>query len=406
MMNNQGCSTAIRHILILDDDPFILKTTNFMLKQMGHQNVSVTLHAEQALKMVSTEPDIDIILCDLNMPEVDGIEFLRRLGEAHFAGGVILISGEDDRTLATAGSLASAYELTLLGVIAKPLSVKKLEEILKHWDGPKAAPKARQEASSFSAQELEEAIRNGQITPYFQPKVSLRTGKVTGMEALARWHHPSLGMIFPDNFIPLIEINELSDELTFCIAGQAFNQLRDWQRHGFDLKIAVNVSMESLMDLGFTDRFLGMISASGLENESVILEVTESQFVAERLHSLNNLARLRIKKITLSIDDFGTGYSSLSQLRELPFDELKIDKSFVHNATSDKKALSILESSIRMGKTLGMNVIAEGVESEEDWIQLLEMGCDLAQGYFIARPMPAEDVLPWLERRQPPPTKK
>ena len=406
-MVKQADEILIRQMLILDDDPFILKTTDFMLRQLGHQEISTAQHAEQALeKITNADPPVDIVLCDLNMPDIDGIEFLRRLGEAHYSGGVILISGEDERTLSTAGSLASGYELVLLGVIAKPLSVKKLEEILLRWGGPRTESQAPEEAPSFSTEELLEAIQEGQFIPYFQPKVSLLTGEVAGMEALARWQHPQLGMIFPDTFIPLIESCDLSDELTFSIAGQAFKQLRDWQQQGFALKMAVNISMNSLMDLGFTDRFLDMITDAGLENDSIILEVTESQFMAERLHSLNNLIRLRMKKITISIDDFGTGYSSLSQLRELPFDELKIDKSFVHNAASDQKAHSILESGINMGKTLDMNVIAEGVESEEDWFRLLNMGCDLAQGYFIARPMPAEDVLPWLRQWQPPSPKK
>ena len=236
--------------------------------------------------------------------------------------------------------------------------------------------------------------------------MDLHSGKVAGMEVLARWPHPTRGMIFPDQFIPGIEEGGLIDELTFNIAKQAFHQLRHWQQQGVDLNLAVNISMKSLMNLGFTDRFLAMITEAGLENGNVTLEVTESQFMAERLHSLNNLIRLRMKKITISIDDFGTGYSSLSQLRELPFDELKIDKSFVQKAASNAKALSILESGIRMGKTLGMKVIAEGVESKDEWHLLLEMGCDLAQGYFIAHPMPAEEVLPWLRQWQPPSPKK
>lgn len=406
-MEQQADTILIRQILILDDDPFILKTTDFMLRQLGHQQINTAQCAEEALERIANAtPPIDIVLCDLNMPDIDGIEFLRRLGEVHYCGGVALISGEDERTLSTAGSLASGYELALLGAIAKPLSVKKLEAILQRWNGPKKASQPHAEVISFSAKELLEAIQEGQFIPYFQPKVNLHTSGVVGMEALARWQHPQHGMIFPDTFIPLIEESGLIDELTISIANQAFKQLNEWRKQGFDLKVAVNISMKSLMDLGFTDRFLGMISAAGLENESVILEVTESQFMAERLHSLNNLIRLRMKKITISIDDFGTGYSSLSQLRELPFDELKIDKSFVQNAAVDVKAHSILESGIRMGKTLGMNVIAEGVESEEDWFRLEEMGCDLAQGYFIARPMPAEDVLPWLRQWQPPAPKK
>lgn len=399
---------AIRRILILDDDPFILQTTTFLLKQLGYQDVLAIEHAKQALELLADDKDqsIDIILCDLNMPEMDGIEFLHRLGEINFSGGIVLISGEDERTLSTAGSLASGYDLTYLGSIAKPLSHQKLSDMFERWQGPKQGSKSSDQEQEFSAADLLDAIRRDHFTPYFQPKVDLQSGRVMGMEALARWHHPELGMIFPDTFIPLIEKFDLIDEFTFSIARQAFEQLKKWQQQEIDIKVAVNISMDSLKELDFTDRFLELIADTGLDNSNVIMEVTESQFMADRLHSMNNLARLRIKKITLSIDDFGTGYSSLSQLQDLPFDELKIDKSFVQKAAEDQKALSILESGIRMGKELGMNVIAEGVETEEDWFRLAEMGCDWAQGYFIARPMPAEEVLPWIKQWQPPAAKK
>lgn len=394
---------AIRRILILDDDSFILQTTAFMLRQLGYQDVTAVEQAKQALDLLADkDQSIDIILCDLNMPGMDGIEFLHRLGEINFSGGIVLISGEDERTLSTAGSLAAGYDLTYLGSIAKPLSHQKLRDMFEHWQGPKQGGRESSQEQEFSAAELLDAIHRGHFTPFFQPKVDLQSGRVIGMEALARWHHPELGMIFPDTFIPLIEKFELIDELTFSIARQAFEQLKMWRQQEADIKVAVNISMKSLKELDFTDRILELIEDAGLDNSSVILEVTESQFMADRLHSMNNLARLRIKKIILSIDDFGTGYSSLSQLQDLPFDELKIDKSFVQKAATDQKAHSILESGIRMGKELGMHVIAEGVETEEDWFRLAEMGCDRAQGYFIARPMPADEVLPWLQQWRPP----
>lgn len=399
---------AIRRILILDDDPFILQTTTFMLKQLGYQDVLAVEHAKQALDLLADDKSqsINIILCDLNMPEMDGIEFLHRLGKSNYSGGIVLVSGEDERTLSTAGSLASGYDLTYLGNIAKPLSHQKLSDMFERWHGPEQGSMVNDQEQEFSAADLLDAIHRDHFTPYFQPKVDLQSGRVMGMEALARWHHPELGMIFPDTFIPLIEKFDLIDEFTFSIARQAFEQLRKWQQQETDIKVAVNISMDSLKELDFTDRILELIADTGLDNSSIIIEVTESQFMADRLHSMNNLARLRIKRITLSIDDFGTGYSSLSQLQDLPFDELKIDRSFVQKAAEDQKALSILESGIRMGKELGMNVIAEGVETEEDWFRLLEMGCDWAQGYFIARPMPAEEVLPWIKQWQPPEPKK
>jgi len=171
-----------------------------------------------------------------------------------------------------------------------------------------------------------------------------------------------------------------------------------WQKLGVNLKIAVNVSMDSLYDLSFPERVASYLSDHNVDPSSFQLEVTESRLMEDLVTPLDNLLRLRLKKITLSIDDFGTGHSNLSQLRDLPFDELKLDRSFVQGAAHDKRARSLLESSVEIAKKLDMEIVVEGVETIEEWQRVEVLGCDVVQGYFVSRPLPGGDIPAWIEQ--------
>jgi len=390
----------IRGILVVDDDEFILKTTTFTLHEMGFGTVLTANRAIKALAHITTPTKpIDVILCDLNMPEMDGIEFLRRLMEEGYEGGILLFSGEDARTLSTAKNLAKAYSLNVLGAVSKPVQSSELAEILATWHGP-LERKHPSVTPLIDAATLSTAIEAGEIIPHYQPKVDLRNGRTVGAEILARWDSPMFGMVFPDAFITVAENEGLIDSMTFRLLASALEQSSAWKREGIELELALNVSMTSLQRLEFADQLLEVIYHTGGHAQNIVLEVTESQFIKDSVEPMNVLLRLRMKRIKLSIDDFGTGYSSLAQLRDLPFDQLKIDQSFVRGAARDADAHSILKSSIEMGRQLGMTVIAEGVENLGDWKRVAEMNCDLAQGYFIGRPMAGERIPGWLRQWQ------
>ena len=222
------------------------------------------------------------------------------------------------------------------------------------------------------------------------------SGALIGVETLVRWQHPDDGLVFPDDFIGVAEDNGLIDDLTHVVLAEALGQARRWLDQGLKLRVAVNVSMHTLARLEFADYVLGEVVRSGVAAEDLILEVTESRLMTDVLAPLYILTRLRLKHVGLSIDDFGTGHSSLSQLRDIPFDELKIDRSFVHGAGQDKTRRAIFTASLGMARQLGMRTVAEGVEDRADWDFLRQQGCDLAQGYFIARPMPADKLPAWL----------
>jgi EAL domain-containing protein (putative c-di-GMP-specific phosphodiesterase class I) len=387
-------------ILVLDDEPFMLKLLVRMLENLGLTKVSTCDNGHIALEMISSQNDSpELILLDINMPKMDGIEFVRRLVEWRYSGSIILVSGEDERTRQAAEKLARAHKITVLGHLQKPVSPEGLGELIGKWEPAKqAAPRVA--GKTYSADEVREAIANGELVNYYQPKVATVTGHVKGVETLVRWRHPRDGLVFPDQFIAVAEANGLIDDLTRVVLTDALAQARLWQDAGLLLHVAINLSMDSLVSLDFLDLIVGIVSQAGVPPQIVELEVTETRLMEDLRIPLELLSRLRLKRFRLSIDDFGIGNSTLAQLRDLPFDELKIDQSFVHGACSNAKLRAMFDSCFGLAKQLGMSVVAEGVEDQADWDFVCKAGCDIAQGYFIARPMPAADIPAWIQSWQ------
>jgi diguanylate cyclase (GGDEF)-like protein len=247
------------------------------------------------------------------------------------------------------------------------------------------------------AAELRHAIERGQLTLHYQPKADLGTGGITGVEALLRWHHPDYGFVPPDEFIPLAEHTGLIRALTRWVLAAAVAQCGSWHRRGLHLNVAVNLSVRALVDVGLPDEVEGLLREAGVPPTSLTLEITESSIMADPARSIGVLERLSELGIMLSIDDFGTGYSSLSYLKKLPVGEVKVDRSFVMNMTSDQDDAVIVRSTIDLARNLGLRVVAEGVEDRSTWETLSSLGCDAAQGYYLGRPMPVLQLDRWLE---------
>jgi EAL domain-containing protein (putative c-di-GMP-specific phosphodiesterase class I)/ActR/RegA family two-component response regulator len=384
------------HILLIDDDPFQLTLLSSQLAKLGWEPVDGCMSGPEALALLEVQASGEqVIFLDLNMPGMDGVEFIRRLADLSYTGALVLVSGEDARILETAARLARAYHLNVLGRLNKPVQPELLRTLMEHWYSKAPAP-ARKAPKSYCAADVRRAIVGGELVNYYQPKVDVATGALKGVETLVRWRHPEDGLVFPDQFIGIAEQGGLINDLTTVVLLAALKQARRWRDQGLVLRVAVNVSMDNLAQLDFPDFVLSQVVVSGVPAEDLILEVTESRIMTDVLSSLDILTRLRLKHISLSIDDFGTGHSSLAKLRDIPFNELKIDRSFVHGAGQDNTKHAIFTASLAMARQLGMTTVAEGVEDQADWDFLRQQGCDLAQGYFIARPMPAEDLLGWL----------
>jgi len=383
-------------ILIIDDEPFVLKLLSRQLANLGYLDIVPHERAEDALALLETGPQtFDLIFCDLQMPEMDGVEFVRQLARLSYVGGLVLVSGEDERVLQTAERLSRAHQLNVFGALRKPVSPEQLRQIM--GGHPSRTAKASRSARKiYEPEELRQAIASGELLNYYQPKVELATSAVAGVETLVRWRHPQNGLVFPDQFIATAEEYGLIDDLTRTVLAGALRQARLWQDAGLRLHVAVNVSMDNLVSLEFPDFVASGASEAGISLTSLVLEVTESRLMKNPLAPLDILTRLRLKHVGLSIDDFGTGHSSLAQLRDIPFDELKVDRGFVHGACRDVSLRAIVNASIAMARQLGIKTVAEGVEDRDDWNFLRACGCDLAQGYFIAKPMPADDLPAWI----------
>ena len=246
--------------------------------------------------------------------------------------------------------------------------------------------------------ELRRALENKELVLFYQPKADIQTGKVTSVEALLRWQHPEHGLTFPDDFIPLAEHTGLIRPLTLYVLNEALKQCYEWQQQGIELGVAVNLSARNLLDSELPNDVARLLETWGVEPSLLKLEITENTIMVDPPKALEVLTQLRDLGVGLSIDDFGTGYSSLSYLRKLPVDEIKIDRSFVMNMPQSENDQQIVRSTIDLACNLGLKVVAEGVETKEIWRDLANLGCDVAQGYYLTRPIPPQELVEWLNK--------
>jgi EAL domain-containing protein (putative c-di-GMP-specific phosphodiesterase class I)/CheY-like chemotaxis protein len=384
-------------ILAIDDDAFMLKVLEKALGEQGFTSVTSCLGGPQALEWLDAQTSAPaLIVLDLKMPEMDGIEFLRHLVARKYRGRLLLISGQDEAMLRSAEKLVKAHNLEILGYLHKPVKPKRLAELLARLPNL-SGPLGKLAVSHYEPERLREAIAKLELVNYYQPIVSVKTGQPEALEALVRWQHPEDGLVPPDVFISLAEENDLIDDLAEVVIDMAVAQIKAWRAQGIKLPVGINLSMENLAKVEFADQLSAKVDAGGLVPGNFILEITESRAMRDPAATLDNLTRLRLKGFILAIDDFGTGYSSLAHLRDLPFNKFKLDRTFVHNAWSEGRVRSMFDTSLNLAKQLDLQVIAEGVETQEDWAFIRTTRCDQVQGYLIAKPMPADGIVPWLK---------
>lgn len=382
-------------VLVVDDEPLLLKLAAKVLDRLGVKSVVTARNGSEALAVIGSGSEVcDVVLLDLNMPGMDGIELLRHLGERQFEGAIILLSGEDKRVLQTARQLGTVHRLRVLGAISKPISAASMRMLLQQARKRDLAAAAGPQ-DRLSEAEIRHGLSNNAVIPYFQPKVCLKSGAILGVETLARWDGGTRGILGPGAFIPVAEDCGLIDSMTRIIFAGAMSQAAQWALAGLNLRVAVNFSVETLNDLSLVDFIVSCADEYGIGLDSITVEVTESRLMEDLAAALEVLSRLRMKGVELSIDDFGTGYSSMEQLKRLPLSELKIDREFVSGASSDAWAHAILESSVNLAHKLNMVTVAEGAETDEDWRLLGGLGVDQVQGFLIARPMPGPELLGW-----------
>lgn len=382
-------------VLIIDDDQRICRLIKRVADRMGVESVTI----DQSVLFDSTYRDYgpNLILMDLQMPQLDGIEILRELAAQQSEAAIILTSGMDKSVVETAEELGKSLGLNMAGILPKPIEIDRVKEVLESHFGP--FKKRRLDlALELTEDELLRAIEQNELRVYYQPQIKFESGAVMGVEALVRWQHPEHGLIFPDSFIPLAEKSQaLIGELTYCVLETALRDDERFRECGIELNISVNLSAILLGDLSLPDRVEEVLKAHHFDPERLLLEVTESGAMENPSLTMDILTRLRLKGIRLSLDDFGTGFSSLVQLYRMPFNEIKIDKSFVMMANESEEAAAIARITIDLGHSLGLEVVAEGIEDQKcyDWLKGLE--CDIGQGYLISRPVSVSNFLNWMD---------
>ncbi len=376
-------------IYILDDEQDQVNLLAEIIRQCGIPSRSFT-SAKKFFQAINHYTTNSILLLDLNMPEMDGIEVMRKLAEQNNPPKLILMSGHDSSVLHSAEKLGKAHQLDIIASFNKPIDIDELELLLLKYAQPSNdrynSPPPSQ-PTTISSEELLTGIENNELVLHYQPKFDIQQDKLVSVEALVRWNHPSHGLLFPDHFIPMAEQQNLIDKLTRWVLNTAVKQEQEWCSRNINIGIAVNISAIDITSLTLPEQLSNLLKESKLDPTKITLEVTESALMGELVTSLDILTRLRLKGIGLSIDDFGTGYSSLSQLHRVPFSEMKIDRSFVSNMADDSEAKAIVKTCIILGHELNMEVVAEGVESKSDLEILKSLGCDLAQGYYFTKPL-------------------
>ena len=377
-----------------------------MLAKGGCKGVTEACDGQEGLHALENSADgFDLVVCNLDMGGMDGLEFIRhatRLG----VGGLILYSKHDDAVRSSAEWMARAYKAPLLGVLGVPFNLGSLNNLVARlntnytvYSDVIADARGPEDADRQAVEEIVQALDARQFVPYYQPKVCLATGELLGAEALARWEHPELGLLAPVHFVNLMESNGLIEPLTHLVLEQAGDDSVAWARRGFPVPLAINVSPLTLEGANCAKQLLATIAKTGAKPKHFTFEITEKAFAKDATTVLENVLRLRMQKCGIAVDDFGTGYSSLQQLNRTPITELKLDRSFVRRMMTDRKAQSIIESMIDLARKLNLKTVAEGIDTEQQRVRLLELGCDMGQGYLFAKPMSSREFETWhLER--------
>ena len=384
MIHLHGTQAVAFRVLIADDDAIQRLIVARCVEMLGWQaDLAATVDEAAALFAARAH---HIVLIDLNLGARGGITLLRRLRRDRADPVVIFVSGAGDRTRAAAFRVASDLGLRVAGTLAKPIDPYRLHALL--LSNPTRLADGTGPADPIpTAEELDHALRHGEIHTEYQPKIDLTTGEIVGVEALARWDRPGHGPVPPDRFVALAEQSDLIKPLTFAILREAAAACRRWRAVRPNCSVAVNIFPRLLTDRELLPEIESVLVENCLPPSSLVAEITESAMISHLPAATEVLTHLSLQGVRISMDDFGTGYSSLLSLLRMPFTELKIDRSFVSVCGTDRDAWKIVRASVSLARELGMRVVAEGIETLDISERLRDVGCDMGQGWFFGRPM-------------------
>lgn len=393
MIHLHGTQAVAFRVLVVDKDPTQRMILARCVEMLGWQADTADNSGEAVDQFAARRHNVAVIDLGLGQPSV--MRLLRHLRRGQVDPSVVFMSGAADAIQADSLQSARDFGLRVAGILTRPIDPYRLHAML--LSNPVKPRSDKRLATSYpTAQELELALSEGELHTEYQPKTDLATGEIVGVEALARWHSPALGIIPPDHFVPVAEQSDLISRLTFRILKDAIVACRQWREIRPDCSVAVNLSSQVLTDRALLPMVESLLGENGLPPVALIAEVTESTLISSLPAATELLTRLSNKGVRVSIDGFGTGYTSLASLLRMPFAELKIDRSFVGVCRTDADAWKLVRSTVALARELDMNVVAEGVESEAVRDRLREIGCDVGQGWYFGRPMQSDTLLRWL----------
>lgn len=389
----------VESVLIVDDSPLQRTYGADLCRELGVATVHEAGNGLEALAVLDglrVRPQLLIV--DLEMPTMDGPELLAHLRQRGVVDiPIIVVSSREHTLIQSVRHMGSVLGLPILGSVQKPLTSNALGAAFGNLKKGAAHLRGKVERLPIDVDALRLGIERGEILVHYHPQIDLRTGELHGVEALARWQHPKLGLIAPDQFIPLAEQHGLIHKLTLQVMNQAMLQASIWAAHDLQVSMAINLSPLLFDRADLVQEIAGLQQAHDLKAAQLVFEVTETSLLRELGVALGVLTRLRLRGFGLSLDDFGTGFSSMQQLAQIPFTELKIDRSFVQGACEREQLQVMLRSAIEMANELGLVTVAEGVEAEQELRLLQDYGCRLGQGWLFAKAMPAADLDKWLQ---------
>lgn len=384
-------------VLVVDDSSVQRDQMAALCRRVGVGTVLCAADGSEALTVLERQAQApDAVIVDLEMPVMDGVQFIEALSRRGQRIPILVVSTQEPQLIRSVEIMARLMEMPVLAAIMKPLTEEVLRRVFVGWasQGPASSPAGH----DFTPAQLAHAIDKGVIEAHYQPKVCLQTGVIRGVEVLARWMDDRLGHPPPDRFVAMAEATGQIHALTHLIVRQALDQAARWSARGLSLSMAINLSPALLPHASLVGELAAMTEAAGLSPRQIVFEITEGAMDSAPGVTLGTLNRLRMKGFGLSIDDYGTGFSSMERLALVPWSELKIDRSFVHGASRNARQRVILQSAIEMASRLNLTSVAEGVELEEDWHLLQQMGCSYAQGWFLGRAQKAGDLPAWLKQ--------
>ncbi|UZE26239.1 EAL domain-containing response regulator [Pseudomonas sp. B21-056] len=389
-------------VIVLEDHSFQRAFAVNLLQQLGCTEVFQAADGAEALAILNEVGPVDIALCDLRMEGMDGLAFLQAVGHSGLVGSVIISSSLSADLRRTVRQIISLLNLELLGDIGKPLHYETLERLLKkHHSVPRTGTLPEQPRVLPDESQVRQALADRGLCAFFQPKFILETGEVTGVEVLARWREASGKVLSPAFFMPVLERCGLLNELLFQQLHESLALQQQLKAFGHELDFAFNLHATQLTDETLATRIHTLLVEYGVRGSSLTFELTESGLLQAPETSLECLFRLRMMGCQLSIDDFGAGFSSLQRLYQLPFNEIKLDGEFARAMMQEPRCHAVVSSTLALGEKLGMSVVVEGIETDEQRQHLLNMGCTQGQGYWYARPMSGGDLVRWLDETQP-----